>query len=103
MRISFQNHSVMLLKHSLVNERNDCLKNNLKQPNLPFIKTILMKNGTLRLVEMPVFTVINVFQRILQILHSFLVQIASIFYGESIDEEISGARALPRALSAKIY
>ena len=33
----------------------------------------------------------NVFQRVLQILHSFLVQIASIFYGESISEEISGA------------
>ena len=37
-------------------------KNNLKQPNLQFIKTILMKDGTLRLAEMPVFTVINVFK-----------------------------------------
>ena len=42
----------------------------------------------------------NVFQRVLQILHSFLVQIASILYGEFTDEEISGVRELPRA---KIY
>ena len=47
--------------------------------------------------------IFNVSQRVLQILHSFLVQIASIFYGEFIDEEIFGARALPRALRAKIY
>ena len=50
----------------------------------------------------PPFT-FNVFQRVLQILHSFLMQITSIFYGETISEEISGARALPRALRAKIY
>ena len=43
----------------------------------------------------------GVSQRVLKILHSFLVQNASIFYGESIFTEISGARALPRALRAK--
>ena len=50
----------------------------------------------------PPFT-FNVVQRVLQTVHSFLVQITSIFYGESISEENSGARALPRALRANIY
>ena len=42
-------------------------------------------------------------QPISKILHSFLVQNVSIFSEEFISEEISGARALPRALRAKKY
>ena len=42
-------------------------------------------------------------QPVSKILHSFLVQNVSIFSEEFISEEISGARALPRALREHIF
>ena len=42
-------------------------------------------------------------QRVLKIFYSFLVQIISIFYSGFISNKIFGARALPRALRARIF